>query len=348
MAVLGSNFLNLVDVAKRSDPKNGVILEALHNSNPILQDAIAIECNDGSKHTHSVRTGLPSVAWGRIYQGIPQSKSAIQQVVDTTGFVEGASTIDERLLSMYPDEEDQNNVRLIEAGGFLEALNQEMATGLFYHSTKSAPEKFDGLAVRYGSYGGSTFNMGAESQVINGGGAGANNTSIWFVTWGDNYTFLLYPKGTTAGVKRQDMGRQRVLDASGNPYYVQEELFRWHIGMGVKDWRYNARIANIDVAAAQAGTVDLYKLLTSAYYRLQKRRNTDGTTFMGGKTVMYANKTILEALDNLATGVGSSANAKLQIRREQVEGNEVLTWRGIPIRESDSILNTEALVPAAS
>lgn len=348
MAILGSNWLNLIDVVKRSDPKIGMLVELLHQSNEILEDAISVECNNGAKHKHGVRTGLPTVAWGALYKGILQSKSAMQAVEDTTGFVEGMSSVDKRLLDMYPEAEDQNKVRFIEGAGFLEALNQEMATGLFYHSTKTAPEKFDGLATRYSTYATGAFNQGIESQVIHGGASGSDNTSIWMVTWGDMYTQLLYPKGSKAGIIREDKGEQRVLDSLGNPYFVMEELYRWHLGVAVKDWRYNVRIANIDVSDSLAGTVDLYKLLTSAYYRLQKRRKSAGSKYMGGKTVIYANRTILEALDNLATGVGASANSKLNIMKSEIQGQEVLTWRGIPIRETDALLNTEALVPAAT
>ena len=339
MAVLGSNYLNLIDVAKRSDPSAAAVIELLMQQNPILDDAIAMECNMGAVHRHTIRTGLPSVAWGRLYQGVPQSKSAIQQVDDTTGFLEAMSSVDERLLQL---SKDPGRVRLIEAGGFLEAMNQEMASGIFYHDTKTTPEKFKGLAARYNVYALDPNNQGAEYQVIHGGGVGSDNTSIWFVTWGDNYTHLLYPAGTMAGVKREDMGRQRILDVSNNPFYVQEEKFTWHIGLAVKDWRYNARIANIDVSNAVGGTVDLYNLMTTAYYRLQSRR------VAGGKQVIYMNRTMLEALDKLATGTGSSANAKLQLRREEIQGQEVLSWRGMPIRESDSILNAEALVPVAA
>lgn len=340
MAVLGSNFLTLIDLYKREGAtKEATVIELLSQQNPILQDAIAMECNLGTIHRHKIRTGLPSVAWGMLYKGTPQSKSTVQSVDDTTGFVEAMSSVDERLLKLA---KNPNQLRLSEAAAFIESMNQEMATGLFYHDTATTPEKIKGLAARYPAYASGANNQGAESQVVHGGGAGSDNTSIWFVTWGDNYTHLLYPEGTKAGVDHQDMGRQRVLDASNNPYYVMEDKFTWHIGVAVKDWRYNARIANIDVSDAVAGSVDLYSLMTSAYYRLQARR------VAGGKQVIYMNKVMLEALDRLATGTGSAANAKLQLRREEIQGQEVLTWRGMPIRESDSIVNTESLVPAAS
>ena len=43
-----------------------------------------------------------------------------------------------------------------------------------------------------------------------------------------------------------------MLDGSSNPYFVKEELFTQHLGVAVKDWRYNARICNIDLSDVQA------------------------------------------------------------------------------------------------
>ncbi|MEO9131505.1 MAG: phage major capsid protein, partial [Sphingomonas sp.] len=43
------------------------------------------------------------------------------------------------------------------------------------------------------------------------------------------YTTLIHPKGTQAGVTREDKGEQRTTDTNGNVYYVKEELFRQRI-----------------------------------------------------------------------------------------------------------------------
>lgn len=334
MATLSSTYLNLIDTIKQADPKIGAVVEVLKRQNPILDDAVAVECNMGTIHRHGIRTGLPTPAWGRLYQGIPQSKSQVQQVDDTTGFLEARSGIDTRLLKIQPDKVPA--LRLSEASSHLEAMNQEMATGMFYHDTATTPEKFKGLAARYGVLGGS----GAGNQIIDAGGTGSDNTSIWFVTWGDHATQLLYPQGTKAGVERDDKGEQRVTDANGDAYYVMEETFTWHMGLAVKDWRYNARIANIDYSDVVAGTVDLYKFMRKAYYKLQSRRMDSQTSRMA----IYMNRDMLEALDALATPTGTANATALQLRREELEGKEVLMYRGIPIRETDSILNSEARV----
>ena len=207
------------------------VIELLNEMNPIVEDAVAVECNKGKTHMHSIRTGLPSVAWGRLYKGTPQSKSQVQSVEDTTGFVEALASVDTRLLDLAKNPAE---IRLQESKAFIEAMTQEVATGIFYHDTATSPEKFKGLAARYPAYATASNGQGAENQVIHAGGSGSDNTSIWFVTWGDRFTHLLYPEGTRAGLNRQDKGEQRVTDDNNDPFYVKEEMFTWHIGCAVK------------------------------------------------------------------------------------------------------------------
>ena len=331
MATLGNTFVDLIDIYKLQGGNGQYIevIEMLMEMNPILDDAIAVECNKGTTHLHTVRTGLPPVSWGKLYKGVVQGKSNKAQVEDTTGFVEGLSTVDQRILDISTNE---GAVRLSEATSYIEAMNQEVATKLFYGNTASDPEEFMGFAPRFNSLSAPNGN-----QIINAAGAGTDNTSIWFVTWGDNQCQLLYPKGTQAGIQREDKGSQRLLDADGNPYYGKEEMFTWHVGLAVKDWRYVARIANIDVSLMQAGSVKLYDFMRQAYYRLQSRR------VAGGKMAIYCNRDVLEALDALATNAGAADNFQ-RLTRKEVEGEEVLTYRGIPLRETDAILNNEAVV----
>lgn len=331
MATIGKSFVDLIDVYKLQDGKGNFVdvIEILAEMNPILDDAIAVECNKGTTHLHTIRSGLPAVAWGKLYQGIPNGKGRTTQVEDTTGFVEGLSQVDIRLLDLSTNE---GAVRLNEAQAYLEAMSQEVTTKLFYGNTASDPEEFMGFAPRFSSLSATNGN-----QIVDAGGTGSDNTSIWFVTWGDNQAQLLYPKGSQAGVQREDMGKQRVTDGSGNAYYVKEEKFTWHVGLAVKDWRYIARIANVDVSLMQAGSVAMYTFMRKAYYRLQSRR------VKGGKMAIYCNRDVLEALDAIATNAGASDNF-VRLTRKDVEGAEVLMYRGIPIRESDALINTEARI----
>ena len=344
MAIIGQTYPQLIDAHKANGP--GSIIEILAQDNPILDDAIARQCNMGATERTMIRTGLPSASWGRLYKGVPQSKSTMQQVDDTTGFLEARSEIDTRLLKLAKDPAKQ---RLIDSAPFFETMNQEMASGIFYHDIATTPEKFKGLAARYDSYysgAKSAAPKNAAAQVVHGGGSGSDNTSIWFVTWGDHATSLLYPEGTSAGVSMMDKGEEKATDADGNVFYVKAATYEWHIGLTVKDWRYNARIANIDVSSMLAGDVDLWALLREGYYRLKSRRR-DG---MASRIAIYMNSDVLQVLDAQSTdrALITSRDNTVSLGQSTVEGKEVKTYRGLPIRETDALLNTEALVPAYS
>ena len=335
MAILGNPYIDLIDTLKmqNDDHSTAMVIEMLMQNNAILEDAIAMECNSGTTHLTSVRTGLPQATWGRFYKGISQGKGETAQVRDTTGFCEHISGVDERLLRISPNP---NAIRLSEASAALEAVSQEVAETIIYGNDNLDPEEFTGFAPRFND-----LNAGNGGQIVDGGGTGSDNTSIWFVTWGDNQSHLLYPKGTKAGIEREDMGRQRVTDEDGQPYWVKEEVFRQYVGLTVRDWRYTSRIANIDVSQLAAGSVDIMKLLRDGYWKIKKHR------LPGTKQAIYANSDVLQAIDaasNPTSSTDSANNTPIRIRPGEADGKDVMEYRKIPLRQVDAILNTEARV----
>ncbi len=347
MPTIGNTMLGLADIYAGSDKHGDVadIINMLSQTNAMVDDMVTRECNSGKQHEHTVMSGLPSIVWGQLYKGIPNSKGQRTQVKDVTGFTEGRSTVDARLAEV---EKNLPAFRLQEAQGFIEAMSQEAARAMIYESQSTSPERITGLAPRFSS-------KSAEngSQIIDAGGTGSNNTSVWFVTWGTDACHTIYPEGSTAGLIREDHGKQRVTDDDGNAYYAFEETFRWHLGVTVRDWRKVVRIANIDAAALEAGTVDIYKWMRKAYYQLHGARTADrGTSrpgggmdanFAMGHTAVYCNKDVFEALDAKGTNTGGSDNY-VRLRPMEVQGREVETYRGFPVRQMDAILNTEARV----
>lgn len=341
MATLTQSTLSMIDEYKQTDGKGRLIdvIETMNNTSQFIMDDWSwMQCNSGTKHTRSIRTGLPTVSWGVLYGGISQSKSSKQTVEDTTGFVEALSSVDQRQLDLYAGNEVA--IRSAEGRSFIEAMSQELVTAMFYHNSDTNARLPKGLGARFGTKATS----GAGNQIVDAGGSGSDNTSIWFVDWGYDGLSVIYPEGTTAGVDRQNKGQQRVLDGSGNPYYVEEELFRCYAGFSLGDWQRIARVANIDVSDMRAGSVDLYEYLRQGYYKLKSRRvNKIMDVNAAGRLAIYCNRDVLQALDGLATNSGSSDNFT-RLKWGEIEGKEVLTYRGIPLRETDALLNTEARV----
>jgi len=335
MATLRATDPTLLDVAQRAGNESiRDMVEILAQFNPMLEDAPAIPMNKGLWHENAIRTGLPTPFWGRVYKGVPTSKGTVQMVRDTSGFLESASEVDERIVDDIESALGQATIRQDEAEAHMEAMGQEMARALIYSDSSTNPDRPTGLAPRFSS---KTAENG--KQIIDAGGTGSDNTSMWIVTWDKKTVVLLYPNKGKAGIERFNRGKINRQDANGDTFFVYREDFRWHMGLTVRDWRYVVRIANIDVSdlTTDAATgANLINLMTEGYYKHYGRRTKVGRTFI------YANTTIVKFLDYQARN--TPKNLYLGLKETGVNASEVLTFRGIPIHETDAILETEARV----
>lgn len=344
-ATLGqSGKVTLLDWAKSLDPdgSTATVVELLNQTNEILLDMPFMEGNLPTGHKTTVRTGLPTAIWRQMYQGVPASKSVRAQVEDACGMLETRAELDKDVAQLNGNDK---SFRLSEAQAFLEAMNQQMAATLFYGNTAVNPERFMGLAPRFSAIAGA-----ANGQnIIDAGGVGADNTSIWLVVWGKNTVMGIFPKGSKAGLQHEDLGLIDAFDANNNRYRAYADHWQWKCGLTVRDWRYIVRIANIDVSdlVGQAGTqastaaTAILKLMTRAMARIP---------FMGmGTPVFYATRTVKEMLSVQA--IDKSQNA-LSIREAANQFGNVAPgfvqkqteYFGIPIRTCDQILTTEARV----
>jgi hypothetical protein len=331
MTVLAANALTLTDMLKRLDPKGGVavVIELLSQLNEICDDAMFLEANGATKHRTTMRTGLPTAAWRQLNQGTQPSKSTTVQVDDTIGMMEAWSEIDEKLVNMNKEPE---RFRLSEAMAFLEAMVQTLAGVLMYGDDSVTKEKFLGFMPRFSSL--SAANGG---NIIDAGGSDvADSASILLVGWGDLSCHMIYPQGSTAGLKHEPLGVETVettAGVAGSRMRAYRDKYSWDVGLSVRDWRYVVRIANIDVSAlvAESGNADLPKCMLKALARLPNRGMC--------RPVFYCNRTVRTYLDIQALGKASS-----QLTLENFDGKRVTAFQGVPIRTVDAMLNTEARV----
>ncbi len=129
-------------------------------------------------------------------------------------------------------------------------------------------------------------------------------------------------------------------DSDGNEYKAYREDFTWHFGLTVRNWQYVSRVANIDISdlAVDASTgIDVINVMTEMYYAHKGRRMSMGKTFI------YMNTTLVKYLDYQARNV-SGKNLFLTFKEYGPNAKEILYFRGIPIRETDAILETEDVV----
>jgi hypothetical protein len=330
-ATLATGALTLADWAKRLDPdgKVPVIVELLSQTNEILDDMLFREGNLPTGHRTTIRTGLPTVYWRMLNQGVPPSKSTTAQIDENAGMLEAWSEVDKDLATLNGNI---GSFRLSEAGAFIEAMNQEMAQTLFYGNSGLAAEEFTGLSPRYSAISGAQ----NADNIIDAGGTGSDNTSIWLVAWGQDTVFGVFPKGSKAGLIHEDFGEVTIevtAGIAGNRMRALQERYQWKNGLVVKDWRYVVRIANIDVSdLAGATPTDLTDALEAAVEIIPSEV---------GRKVFYMHRRTRRFLRKQ---VRMDVTAGAGLTFENFAGKRILAFDGVPIRRSDQILLTEARV----
>lgn len=333
MAVLGSSVATLTDHIKRMDPNGKIadIVEMLSQENEVLRDMMWKEGNLPTGERTTVRTGLPTVAWRLLNQGVTPSKSTTAQIDEACGKMEAWSEVDVALAGLNGNTAAW---RLSEAQAFIEAMNQEMASTLFYGNSSTAPEEFTGLAARFNALSGA----GNSQNVITGSGSGSDNSSIWLIVWGARTIHGIYPKGSKVGLSHNDLGEETAETTAGmggTRLRVFRDQFTWDCGIALRDWRYVVRIPNIDISnlVAKSSAADLIELMIKAIHRVKSLK--------AGRASFYMNRSCFQMLDiqrrdDVISGGG--------LVYKDVDGMAVPHFRGIPIGIVDALLETEAAV----
>ncbi len=328
MATLNAQFPTLLDVARRLDPNGSIaqVAEILNQENPVYEDMGFIEGNLPTGHKTTIRSGLPEPTWRKLYQGVQPTKSTTVQVVDSCGMLEAYAEIDKALADLNGNTAA---FRLSEERPHIEGIAQEVAKTIFY-GDKARAEAFEGLAPRYNDKSAAN-----ADNIIDGGGTGSDNTSIWLVCWGQNTIHGIYPKGSKAGLQMKDLGEVTVENADGNGGRMQayRSHYRQDIGLVVRDWRYVVRIANIstDALNTDENAKKLIKLMIMASERVPNFNNC--------RPVWYINRTIREKLR-----IGILEKTANNLTWDSVEGKRVMMFDDIPVKRCDALLNTETQV----
>ena len=335
MATFGGNVMNLADWAKSLGPDNQVtadIAELLNQTNEVLSDMGWIEGNLPVGHQMEMRVGLPPVYYRLMNQAVPVGKSEKVPIMEQTAMLEAYSQIDKGLAELG-GMANLAKTRQSEAKAYLESMNQQFVETLFYGSNVN-PASFIGLATRYGAIAGA-----ANAQnVLDAKGVGSTNSSIWLIVWGEETVFGIFPQGSKAGLEHEDLGLETAQGSIDNTnpslMRVYRDHWQWNHGLGLKDWRYVVRIANIDIPTLLAKTgADVLDLMIRATHHVPNIR--------AGKAAFYVNRTVFEMLDIAKRDAVQSGG---QLKYEVVDGIEMPVFRGIPVRIVDQLLLTESRV----
>lgn len=331
MAALSTINPTLLDVTKRLDPdgKIDAIAEILTQTNEVLEDMAWQEGNLPTGHRTTIRTGLPTPTWRKLYGGVQPTKSTTAQITDSTGMLEAYAEVDKALADLNGNSAA---FRLSEDRAHIEGMNQEFASTLFYGNEGTEPEAFTGFAPRFNS----TSAANGEN-IFSAGGSGSDNNSIWLIAWGPNTCHGIYPKGSVGGMYMEDKGNVTVenIDGSNGRMEAYRTHYRWDCGLTVRDWRYVVRIPNVDLSDLTknaASGADLIDLMTQAIEQLP--------SLTLGKPVFYVSRKVKSFLRRQI--MNKVANSTLTM--DQVAGKSVTMFDGIPVKRVDTLAANEAAV----
>jgi hypothetical protein len=333
VAAVGNTSLTLADVVKRKDPdgKFSQIANLLAQQNEILDDLPWVEGNLENGHQVTVQTSLPTVGTRRANAGAATSKSTTAQSTFTCAHLEGFSDVDQMIVDRAGGGESSAQLRYQEDTAYVEAINQKLSQLLIYGNEATSPDEFTGLAARYATAASTDAHI---NSMINGGGAGSDNTSVWLVGWSPQTIFGIYPKGAVGGLDQKDLGLQVKHDSSSNPFYVYRSQIMWDCGICIKDWRYAIRICNIDKSnlVGESSNTDLIKTVVRATERIP---NLSACT-----PVIYCSRTVRE-MWRIQT-INKVASSTLSF--ENIAGKRVMMFDGIPVRIIDQLTASEAAI----
>ena len=340
MAILRATNPTLLDIATRLDPDGRIAtaVELLEETNEILPDMTWIEGNLPTGHKTTIRTGLPEIFFRRFYEGVAQDKSTTAQITDNTAMLRAYAEVDKELVELNGNSAA---FRMSEEVAWIEAINQKVARSIFFGEEGTEPEAFTGLTPRFND-------LSAENadNIIDAGGTGSDNGSIWMVVWGPQTCHGIYPKGSTAGLSIEDKGVVTLEDASNGANSGRMEAYRtyykWDLGLTVRDWRYVVRIANIDKSelsttftnGAFTSGANLPQLMFRAMRLVPQMRR--------GRPAFYMSRDMATRVAEQSVAIGN--NSFLQ--STQLGGDEAFTERfhGVPLRRVDVLSADEARV----
>lgn len=331
--------LTLLELAKRTNLGSLLtIVEVLEETAEWLQDAIWLPANQPMSHITTQRTSQPTGTWRAINQGVAPEASSSKQIVEGIGILEAYSRVDKLLLELSGNPEQ---FRSGEDKSFIEGLSQNLSDVMFRSNTgtitgdnSSDPEKFNGLPRRLDA-------ASLEGVYDHGSVSATADTSIYIVQWGENKVHMVYPKGSpTMGIVHENLGEQTidVSTTAGTPSLMQAMVshFKLHAGLVVRDDRCIKRIASISARGVGSAVTSSFGASTNpGHHQLIQALNA--LPYQGVGARIYCNQQLKTQMDIFAV---DKSNVLYNI--ENWSGRPVTTFRGVPVRRVDAILNTEA------
>lgn len=328
---MSNKWPTLLDLVRSWDPDGSpaAVVEILTETNEMMLDIPFMEGNLPTGHRTTIRAGIPEPTWRQFYGGVQPTKGARIQVTDNTAMLEAYAEVDKAMADLNGNTAA---FRMQEDYGHIEGMSQAAQEAFIYGNASINPTQFNGFAPRFNSLSADN----AES-IIDCGGVGTDNASIWLIVWGPQTCHGLYPKGMQGGVQMEDKGQVTIenVDGSNGRMEAYRTHYSWKLGLTVRDWRYVVRAANIDRSAltpdASAGA-NLPNIMFEMLERLP------GTSL--GTPIFYMDRSIRTILRQQLSA--STKNSTLTW--ENVGGVRTAIFQETIIRRVDKLAVDEARV----
>lgn len=308
--------------------------ETLTEKNDINRLIPFFPTNEMDKNTCSDDASFPTPKLRLANEGIESDHGEVNQIEDVPILLENHLDIDpEKLKRKVKNKQDyiKQQIRLHKEG-FMQKL-----AGLFFTGDNSAnPREFNGAQVRYSTLPTTAYDItDPYHTVISGGGGDADNASIYFFNFGKGRVHAIFPQGTEAGLKTEDMGMNKVVTAVGNTFYAMCYKLTWRAALVVNNRNCVSRIANIKTGTlardASAGA-KLLDLITEA------KNNLD---MSGGMVYGFTSRLVRDILESQ---IDNKSNVYIKYGEDNFLNRQLPMVKGIPILASDSLGNAEAAI----
>ena len=308
--------LELVRRANAPDPY--YIIELMRETNEMLVDVPAFECNNGTKNI-SIQRSITKYGEHRIYnRGVGKVATQTKKIEDRIAIMAAYAEVDEDMVRHTGNIEQARRTEYI---AIVKGMGLTQAETLIF-GDGSKDDEFDGLMNRRNKIDG--------KLVIDAGGKGDELTSLYLCSLGREFFHLIYPKGSkSCGVERIDKGLVTIQDPEDpkKKYDVYQDKFRAEYGISVIVPESVIRVCNI---AKDMKGDDLIDSIIEASYKMPKGAST---------YAMYSNDSVLIKLDKSARDKGNVVHTQAD-----PWGKPITHIRNIRCRQMDVITNAEGVV----
>lgn len=324
---LGTTLPTLLDIMKAKAPDGSIeshLVELMTQQNGLLKDAVWKQGNLETGERIGRRSAIPTPGFRLLNQGVAPQKSLRDQVDETCGLMEAMSKVDVKVAKMSGNAAA---FRASEDMAFRQGFNNLFESTMWYGNTDTDPEKWMGFAPRFDTTGDTLY--GGQMVASGVASSGDDSSSAWFIDWGLDSVYCIYPKNSNGGLNHEDLGVEAVQDEDGNEFRAYRTFFDWEAGLAVRDPRHVVRVFDIDTSAIVATDTLLITGLIKGHAQLER----------SGRAALYMNR-FTQTFLHLQSMV-NAANGTLTVANPAGEA-PVVSFLGIPIRISDALTITES------